>query len=131
MHCTFQCFWYWTVAAHKPTLAQIAGLVNNYANGIHPGRARSRVQLRACQSTTHDEPERTLKLFDRVYAPLTAALLHPIPADQALPNRRRSPLDRLYQRLTDTLDHLLRALGLAFSPPVNENKILVDAPITA
>src|SRR5205823_7095614 len=51
-----------------------------------------------------------LKLFDRVYAPLTAALLHPIPADQALPNRRRSPLDRLYQRVTGTLDHLLRAL---------------------
>ncbi len=72
-----------------------------------------------------------LKLFDRLFAPLTAALLHPIPADQALPNRRRSPLDRLYQRLTDTLDHLLRAVGLAFSPPVNENKILVDAPITA
>ena len=72
-----------------------------------------------------------LKLFDRVYAPLTAALVHPIPADQALPNRKRSPLDRLYQRLTDALDHLLRALGLAFSPPVNENKILVDAPITA
>ena len=42
-----------------------------------------------------------LKLFDRVYAPLTAALLHPIPADQALPNRRRSPLDRLYQRVTE------------------------------
>src|SRR5207344_1244900 len=39
-----------------------------------------------------------LKLFDRLYAPLTAGLLHPIPADQALPNRRRSPLDRLYQR---------------------------------
>jgi hypothetical protein len=72
-----------------------------------------------------------LKLFDRVYAPLTAALLHPIPADQALPNRKRSPLDRLYQRLTDALDHLLRALGLAFARPVNENKILVDAPITA
>jgi len=72
-----------------------------------------------------------LKLFDRIYAPLTAALLHPIPADQALPNPKRSPLDRLYLRLTDALDHLLRALGLAFSPPVNENKILVDAPITA
>jgi hypothetical protein len=28
-------------------------------------------------------------------------------------------------------DHLLRALGLALSPPVNENKILVGAPITA
>ena len=72
-----------------------------------------------------------LKLFDRIYAPLAAALLHPIPADQALPNPKRSPLDRLYQRLTDALDHLLRAVGLAFSPPVNENKILVDAPITA
>jgi hypothetical protein len=48
-----------------------------------------------------------------------------------LPNRRRLPLDRLYQLLTDALDHLLRALGLAFSPPLNENKILVDAPITA
>ena len=72
-----------------------------------------------------------LKLFDRVYAPLTAALLHPIPADQVLANPKRSLLDRLYQRLTDALDHLLRAVGLAFSPPVNENKILVDAPITA
>jgi hypothetical protein len=71
------------------------------------------------------------KLFDRVYASLTAALLHPIPADQAFPNRRPSPLDRLYQRLIDTLDHLLRAVGLAFSTPINENKILVDASITA
>src|SRR5215467_10891601 len=52
-----------------------------------------------------------LKLFDRIYAPLTAALLHPIPADQALPKRKRSPLDRLYQCLTDTLDHLLGALS--------------------
>src|SRR6266480_1404524 len=72
-----------------------------------------------------------LKLFDRIYAPLTAALLHPIPADQALPNRKRTPLDRLYQRLTDALDHLLRALGLTVSPPMNENKIFVHAPITA
>src|SRR5271166_1025628 len=72
-----------------------------------------------------------LKLFDRIYAPLTAALLHPVPADQALPNPKRSQLDRFYQRLTDALDHLLRAVGLAFSPPVNENKIPVDAPITA
>ncbi len=61
-----------------------------------------------------------LKLFDRIYAPLTAALLP-----------KRAPLDRLYQRLTDALDHLLRALGLTVSPPINENRILVDAPITA
>jgi hypothetical protein len=72
-----------------------------------------------------------LKLFDRVYAPLTAALLHPVHADQTLPDHKRSPLDRLYQRLTDALNHLLRAIGLVFSPPINENKILVDAPITA
>ena len=58
---------------------------------------------------------------------LTAALLHPIPADHAVPNHKRSPLDRLYQRFTDALDRLLRAVGLAFSPPVNANKILVDA----
>jgi hypothetical protein len=72
-----------------------------------------------------------LKLFDRIYAPLTAALLHPIPTDQALLNPKRSPLDRLYQRLTDALDRLLRAVGLAFSSSIIENKILVDAPITA
>ena len=72
-----------------------------------------------------------LKLFDRVYAPLTAALLHPVPGDTALPQPKRSPLDRLYQRINDGLDRLLHALGLTFSQPVNENKILVGAPITA
>src|SRR5438105_12394012 len=72
-----------------------------------------------------------LKLFDRVYAPLTAALLHPVPGDTALPQPKRSPLDRLYQRITNALDRLLHALGLTFSPSINENKILVDAPVTA
>jgi DNA-binding transcriptional ArsR family regulator len=71
------------------------------------------------------------KLFDRVYAPLTAGVLHPVSGDAALPGHKRSPLDRLYRRLADDLDHLLCALGLAFSSPVNENKILVGAPITA
>ena len=72
-----------------------------------------------------------LKLFDRLYAPLTAALLHPIPADATLPAAKRSRLDRLYQCLTEAIDRLVRALGLALSSPINENKILVDAPITA
>ena len=72
-----------------------------------------------------------LKLFDRVYAPLTAGLLQPIPGDAALPQHKRSPLDHLYRRVADSLDHLLRALGLATSPSINENKILVDAPIAA
>jgi hypothetical protein len=39
-----------------------------------------------------------LKLFDRVYAPLTAGLLQPVAGDAALLHHKRSPLDRLYQR---------------------------------
>ena len=72
-----------------------------------------------------------LKLVDRIYAPLTAGLLNPIPADATLPAAKRSPLDRLYHNLADDLDKLVRALGLTFCSPLNENKILVEAPITA
>jgi hypothetical protein len=72
-----------------------------------------------------------LKLFDRVYAPLTAGLLQPVAGDAALLQHKRAPLDRLDQRITDALDRLLHALGLTFSPSINENKILIDAPITA
>ena len=72
-----------------------------------------------------------LKLFDRVYAPLTAGLLQPVAGDAALLQHKRSSLDRLYQRITNALDRLLQALGLTFSPSINGNKILVDAPITA
>ena len=53
-----------------------------------------------------------LKLFERVYAPLTAGLLSPLKADAKLPNQRRSQLDRLYQRVADDLDILVRAVGL-------------------
>jgi hypothetical protein len=70
-------------------------------------------------------------LFDRVYAPLTAGLLQPVAGDAALLQHKRSSLDRLYQRITDALDRLLHALGLTLSPSINENKIPVDAPITA
>ena len=71
-----------------------------------------------------------LKLFDRLYAPLAAGLLDPVPGDTALPTHKRLLLDRLYQRLGAALDHLLSAIGLA-SSPTNENRIPVDAPITA
>jgi hypothetical protein len=53
-----------------------------------------------------------LKLFERVYAPLTAGLLRPIKADARLQTERRSQLDRLYQRGVDDLDTLVRAVGL-------------------
>ena len=53
-----------------------------------------------------------LKLFERVYAPLTAGLLSPIKADARLESQRRSQLDRLYQRVIDDLNTLVRAVGL-------------------
>jgi len=53
-----------------------------------------------------------LKLFEKIYAPLAAGLLHPFPADRKLAEEKRSTLDRLYQRITDDLDELLRAVGL-------------------
>jgi hypothetical protein len=53
-----------------------------------------------------------LKLFERVYAPLTAGLLSPIEADARLEPQRRSQLDQLYQRVVDDLDTLVRAVGL-------------------
>lgn len=53
-----------------------------------------------------------LKLFERVYAPLTAGLLKPFPGDRRLAHEKRCTLDRLYQRIVDDLDALLLAVGL-------------------
>jgi hypothetical protein len=51
-----------------------------------------------------------LKLFERVYAPLTAGLLRPIIADARLADEKRHQLDRLYQRLVSDLDALFNAI---------------------
>jgi hypothetical protein len=53
-----------------------------------------------------------LKLFERIYAPLTAGLLHPITADRKLHQQKRTQLDRLYQRIADDIDQLFNAVGL-------------------
>jgi hypothetical protein len=53
-----------------------------------------------------------LKLFERVYAPLTAGLLRPLAADHHLQQSRQSQLDRLYHRVVDDLDKLMHAVGL-------------------
>ena len=53
-----------------------------------------------------------LKLFDRLYAPLTAGLLRPLLAETQIPPQKLSQLDRLYQRVTHALDHLASAVGL-------------------
>jgi hypothetical protein len=53
-----------------------------------------------------------LKLFERIYAPLIAGLLKPFPGDRKLAQEKRCTLDRLYQRIVDDLNELLRAVGL-------------------
>jgi hypothetical protein len=53
-----------------------------------------------------------LKLFEKIYAPLTAGLLAPLAGDRALPQEKRCELDRLYERVCDDLDALLGAVGL-------------------
>jgi hypothetical protein len=53
-----------------------------------------------------------LKLFERVYAPLTAGVLSPFTADARIDQQKWSQLDRLYQRVVDDLDALVGALGL-------------------
>ena len=54
----------------------------------------------------------SLKLFERIYAPLTAGLLKPFRGDRLLAEEQRCELDRLYQRVCDDLDALLSAVGL-------------------
>jgi hypothetical protein len=53
-----------------------------------------------------------LKLFERVYAPLTAGLLSPVGGDAKIPYQKRSQLDHLYHRVIHDLDALVQAVGL-------------------
>lgn len=56
-----------------------------------------------------------LKLFERIYAPLTAGLLQSVPGDTRLQQQRRSQLDRLYQQIADDLDKLFTKIGLTIA----------------
>ena len=53
-----------------------------------------------------------LKLFERIYAPLVAGLLQPFSGDAKLQQQKRTQLDRLYQRVVDDLNKLMKAVGL-------------------
>jgi hypothetical protein len=53
-----------------------------------------------------------LKLFEKAYAPLAAGLLSPFRGDRRSVEEKPCQLDRLYQRISDDLDALLRAVGL-------------------
>lgn len=53
-----------------------------------------------------------LKLYEKIYAPLTAGILHPFSADQSLPKERFTALDRRYNAVIQALDELTTAVGL-------------------
>jgi hypothetical protein len=52
-----------------------------------------------------------LKLFQRVYAPLSAAALKPLAHDSVLPEDSRCELDHLYAAVDRALDLILDHLG--------------------
>jgi hypothetical protein len=53
-----------------------------------------------------------LKLFDKVYAPLAAGLLHPYRGDRIMSEERLTQLDKLYRSVAAALDQLVAAVGL-------------------
>jgi hypothetical protein len=53
-----------------------------------------------------------LKLFEKIYAPLTQSILQPLPQDQRLPDTHTTVLDRLYRAVVNALDQLVSAVGL-------------------
>lgn len=53
-----------------------------------------------------------LKLFHKLYAPLTAAALSPAPQDARLPDHRRATIDQLYAAIDAAIDLLLQHVGL-------------------
>lgn len=53
-----------------------------------------------------------LKLFEKIYAPLTAGILHPCAADHCLEPEQTALLDRLYRAVVAALDNLVQAIGL-------------------
>ena len=71
-----------------------------------------------------------LKLYEKIYASLTAGILQPFAADQSIPQEKITALDRRYTAVIHALDDLVEAVGLkAASGRHYENKILVWDPI--
>ena len=72
-----------------------------------------------------------LKLFERIYAPLTAGLLQPVRGDAQLQTQKQTQLDRLYMR-SPRISTNSSPRWDSRSPPDTpyENKILAIARIT-
>lgn len=56
-----------------------------------------------------------LKLFHKIYAPLTAGTLEPVPGDERLPPERRALLDQLYTAVDHALAQLCDQVGFRFA----------------
>jgi hypothetical protein len=54
-----------------------------------------------------------LKLYQKFYAPLTAAILDPVPADNQVLTRHQTKLDRLYVAVDKALANLAEQIGMA------------------
>jgi len=55
----------------------------------------------------------SLKLYRRLYAPLTAGILTLDPSDARLLNRHQAKLDQLYKAVDQALTRLQQRLGIA------------------
>jgi hypothetical protein len=53
-----------------------------------------------------------LKLYEKIYAPLTAGILQPFAADQSIPREKITALDRRYAAVIQALDDLVDVVGL-------------------
>jgi hypothetical protein len=53
-----------------------------------------------------------LKLYQKLYAPLTAAIVEPVPDDHRLPQSRRKKLDKLYMAVDKALERLAAHIGI-------------------
>jgi hypothetical protein len=53
------------------------------------------------------------KLYHRLYAPLTASTLEPVPSDNGLLNSRKAKLDKLYEAVDKALRELSAGVGIA------------------
>lgn len=53
-----------------------------------------------------------VKLFEKLYAPLTSGILESVKYDQRLTRDKTTPLDNRYRRVVRALDDLVDAVGL-------------------
>ena len=53
-----------------------------------------------------------LKLYEKIYAPLTAGILQPFAADGSIPKEKITVLDRRYTAVFQALEDLVKAVGL-------------------